>query len=988
MPGSFAKLLSLALMPLPLLGGAGLARVGALPIQKGLQPKLKEKSLVSEMALGRTQAASPYLKQTAGNDLMDTHGVLEPGDRTLKGGRLIDVYQFEGAAGQTVSIVLESLDFDAYLLLVDADGQLMAENDDADPSTTDAFLTQTLPADGIYEVAASAYDSSGQGRYRLTISSQDATPLEQGRAQLQSGRLHEAHESFQTAVSAAQAQGDRPGEAVALEELAGTSTTLNQTPSALQAWEQAALIYQEVGDAQGAARALLEVGNIYLQFVDQMDQAINILQQSVEHARASDDSETITATLTQLGNAYFALDRYGAAIEAYEPIIDGIVGKIDTETLEAEDVRVVRNLATSYYFTSQFNLAQDSYDLAVGMARGIDDFTQVMAALLGQGNVAYRQGKLDEAASLYEQGLALAQALGDEEYEGLLKGNLGLVNVFQGNYAQAIDYLQQDLEISRRLDKRDREGEALALLGDAYYWQNNHAEALAYYRRSLAIAQEAVEYEQEIRYERGVALMWTNIGDCLYRLGQLPDAEQALIAAAKVNQDLRDNISGSDRTQISTFDDQLRTYRLLQIVRVEQNKTDAALEAAEAGRAEAFAQALASGERSTPAANDTLAPPTLAEIKALAASQNATLVEYSLIYSYDSPGYPRAKDLYIWVIQPSGDVTFRQVNLTDLNGSIGQLLSDLRQTLGVRSRGGFEVVEPEAYSAEDGLKTLHEILIDPIADLLPVNPTDQIIFVPQENLFLVPFPALLNADGEYLIQRHTLRTAPALRVLALTEQMARSFEFSSSAAVVVGNPVMPQVSSLNSEGLSMRLSNLPGAEQEALAIAELLGAEALTGATATETTLKQQMPEAEIIHLATHGLLDYGQDMQRATPGAISLTPDAGEDGLLTSAEIRELSLRANLVVLSACDTGRGEIRGDGIVGLSRSLFIAGAPSVVVSLWSVPDAPTAALMTEFYRQLQQTQDKAQALRHAMLTTLDEHPNPRDWAAFTLMGETE
>ena len=100
------------------------------------------------------------------------------------------------------------------------------------------------------------------------------------------------------------------------------------------------------------------------------------------------------------------------------------------------------------------------------------------------------------------------------------------------------------------------------------------------------------------------------------------------------------------------------------------------------------------------------------------------------------------------------------------------------------------------------------------------------------------------------------------------------------------------------------------------------------------------------------------------------------------------MKLNAELVVLSACDTGRGIITGDGVIGLSRSLISAGVPSVVVSLWKVPDEPTAALMTEFYRQLQFKPDKATALRQAMLTTMKKHPKPRDWAAFTLIGEAQ
>jgi CHAT domain-containing protein len=92
--------------------------------------------------------------------------------------------------------------------------------------------------------------------------------------------------------------------------------------------------------------------------------------------------------------------------------------------------------------------------------------------------------------------------------------------------------------------------------------------------------------------------------------------------------------------------------------------------------------------------------------------------------------------------------------------------------------------------------------------------------------------------------------------------------------------------------------------------------------------------------------------------------------------------------VLSACNTGKGRITGDGIIGLSRSWISAGTPSLLVSLRYVPDAPTAELMTEFYRQLQLTSDKALALRNAMLATMKQHPDPRDWAGFTLIGEAE
>ena len=95
-----------------------------------------------------------------------------------------------------------------------------------------------------------------------------------------------------------------------------------------------------------------------------------------------------------------------------------------------------------------------------------------------------------------------------------------------------------------------------------------------------------------------------------------------------------------------------------------------------------------------------------------------------------------------------------------------------------------------------------------------------------------------------------------------------------------------------------------------------------------------------------------------------------------------------SLVILSACETGLGSITGDGVLGLSRSLILAGVPSIIVSLWSIDDDSTSLLMQAFYRHLEVTGDKAQALRQAMLKTMEEYPDPANWAAFTLIGEAE
>jgi CHAT domain-containing protein len=160
--------------------------------------------------------------------------------------------------------------------------------------------------------------------------------------------------------------------------------------------------------------------------------------------------------------------------------------------------------------------------------------------------------------------------------------------------------------------------------------------------------------------------------------------------------------------------------------------------------------------------------------------------------------------------------------------------------------------------------------------------------------------------------------------------------------------------------------------------------QAITGQVATKAEILQRMPSSRVIHLATHAILDESQGLR----SAIALSASSPDNGWLTASEILDLKLSAELVVLSACNTGRGRITGDGFIGLSSSVILSGASSAIVSLWSIPDSPTAFLMKEFYRHLQQNPDKAQALRQAMLTTMKKRPALRDWAAFTLIGEAE
>ncbi|GGA57736.1 CHAT domain-containing protein [Okeania sp. KiyG1] len=272
---------------------------------------------------------------------------------------------------------------------------------------------------------------------------------------------------------------------------------------------------------------------------------------------------------------------------------------------------------------------------------------------------------------------------------------------------------------------------------------------------------------------------------------------------------------------------------------------------------------------------------------------------------------------------------------------------------------------------DDCLKETHKVLIEPIAQLLPKNPEEEVIIIPDAELFRVPFSALKGSDNKYLIQKHTLRVSPSIKLLQLTQQQkAQKAPNLSNRNLVVGNPVM----AINYDGTQR--GPLPYAEIEAVAIAQLLNTTPITGAGATKSRITRLMPNSNIIHLATHG-----------TPSSLDFAPSGQDRGFLTEWDIYQLNLTADLVVLSACETGLGEITTDGVVGIARPFVGAGVPSVVISLWQVPDSTTSELMIDFYKNLQAGQNKAQALRQAMLTTMEKYPEPGYWAGFFLVGES-
>lgn len=810
---------------------------------------------------------------------------------------------------------------------------------------------------------------------------------------------------------------NRESEKDLLSKVGRAYRLLGDHTRAIEYHQQYLLLARALKDRQDEALAL---GNLALSFdaLGQYRRAIDYYQQALLIAQELKHPRLQQSALVNLGEAYLSLEDYARAIQ-YFTRMRALSQQIEDR---AGERRSLQGMGSAYYFLADYPNAIQNYQQSLAIARSLKNLRGESDALRGLGNVHYYLNDFPRAIDFYQQSLAIERQLKNRLGEGLALGNIGLAYVSLGEYEKAIEYLQQDVEITREFRDRPNEGQALGNLGNAYYAQGAYPTALKYYQQSLAIA-------QEVNYQRGVGIMLNNIGATLLQMKRFSEAEKALQQGMQVLESLRDKVGDRDALKISIFEQQRRTYRLLQEAMVAQARTNEALEIAERSRARAFVELLsrrlatsAALEDHRPAPSESVASPTIAQMQQIARAQNATLVQYSIItedIKVRGKWVPLVAELFVWVIQPTGEIAFRRVDLKSLwqqNLTLSDLVVSSREAIGARSRSDIAVtLTPERLKLLQeqqtrNLKQLYQLLIQPIASLLPSDPSAHVVFIPQDSLFLVPFPALQDARGNYLIEKHTPLTAPSIQVLALTRQQRLKQQLPEQSIgnqvpgtaappqspdlsippplLIIGNPTMPRVPTSPGKA-GEPLSSLPGAEKEAQEVAALFNTQPLLGQRASKIAVVQQMPQANLIHLATHGLLDDLKGL--GIPGAIALAPTGSNqpgNGLLTADEILDLNLRAELAVLSACDTGRGRITGDGVIGLSRAFISAGVPSVVVSLWAIPDAPTASLMKRFYVHLQQHRNKAQALRQAMLETKQQYPQPSYWAAFTLIGEAQ
>jgi len=320
----------------------------------------------------------------------------------------------------------------------------------------------------------------------------------------------------------------------------------------------------------------------------------------------------------------------------------------------------------------------------------------------------------------------------------------------------------------------------------------------------------------------------------------------------------------------------------------------------------------------------TVEPSTLKEVQEQL-DPETTLIEYFVTNS----------NTFVWVVERDKLQPYR----ADLpRKKLTELVKSLRQKI-----GGLEEVE----QINEVSSELYAALIQPVLRHVTGK---RLVIVPHGVLHYLPFQALISSSGRYLVEDYSIHYLSSASLMKFTTTKRRQGR--GNRVLVIGNP-----------DLGASKPGLKYAELEAKEVKSLYpGSKVLLKSEATKETVKEESPKHDILHFAAHAELSKDDPLS----SAILLAKAGKEDGRLTVKEIFEMELKADLVVLSGCETALGKIsRGDEMVGLTRAFIYAGTPSVVASLWKVEDSSTAALMGSFYKNLK-TMSKAEALRKAQL----------------------
>jgi CHAT domain-containing protein/Tfp pilus assembly protein PilF len=764
-------------------------------------------------------------------------------------------------------------------------------------------------------------------------------------------------ESLQAAL------GDRAGLAVAHNGHAIALRYLGDYDGAMALYERARGIFEELGHTFGLQRVLNNIG-VLLKNRGDLRRALESLERSL--ALTPEDDPTRSDQIVNIGLVH--------AQQGQHELAERYVRQALELDRRFRPVNVPWDLEVLFEFATEagrLDEAEALYPQVLEGARRIGDAAQESNVESIRAAIALRRGRPQEALVFLERGRTLAEATGETPARMLADILTARAMNALGRAAEGEGPAKRALGLAAELHALDTVWWAHSTLGMLQAAQGRTQDASTSFESAIAALEEWRE-----RSGGGAEEQHRFLDDKLEPYHALVD----LLAASRPEEALR-------------YAEQARARTLVDVLERGREDLDAHLGANERAEERGLERRLgalhAKRDAAAPAARSALEGP-IREARDALASFRARMLAARPELQLARGTAPTAS---LADLQPLLDprtaclvyaVTAGRVHLFVATlGASGapvlehHLVALSRRDLEERVEAFREHLARRDLGVELDARRLHHELVAPAAARL--RGRTRVVVVPDGPLWSLPFAALQPRPGAYLLQQASVAYAPSLTAWRILSRARPR----GTGLLALGNP--------DTSGTS--LAPLPDAERQVRALGDLYGPRSavFVGAQAGEARLRAEAARRGVLHIAAHGEIDDGNPLFSRLMLAKS-GEDAARDGRLEAREILALDLSARLVVLAACETGRGRVRGgEGLIGLSWAFAVAGSPNVVASQWKVDSAGTTELMLGFHRRLLRARggsaDVGDALRGAALDLLRDprYRHPFYWAGFFVLG---
>ena len=804
---------------------------------------------------------------------------------------------------------------------------------------------------------------------------------------------------------------------------------------ALDFYQKSRVLNEELKDKAALKTLLNSIGNVY-QAQGHYERALEFYQQSRTLCEELGERVSLGVALYNIGTVYNFQGRYAEALTYFQKSLK--ISEKMGSAAKRDMAFTLHSLGMLYHRQGRYEQSLDYYHKSLKLREETQDRFGAAQTMNNIGGVYKSQGLDNQALEWLQKSLKLDEELKNTAGMAAVLNNIGDLHRRQGRYDLALEHQEKSLRLREEMGERRGIVTSLNTLSLLHQDKRNYAEMLESSRRAAQLA-------LEINAPEELASAQEDVGIALRALGRPAEARQSFLAAIATIEAMRHHVAGSEQQQQSFLENKLSPWlEMIDLLAVQKEDAEA-LAFAERAKARVLLESLQTGraniqhslspqERTeeeqhrlrlvalnTQLTREALSPkPDAARVVQLKAQIAQARLDFEALETRLYVAHPELKT-------KRGEL--KPITVSEATALLNEQTALLEFAVGKDKTHLFVITKAKAvtefktyslplnrkdlagqterfrkYLAEKDLRysqsarVLYDLLLKPAA--VQLQGKARLVIVPDGPLWELPFQALLRADNRFLLEDYTISLAPSFtflrEVMRLREQ--RKQHTQPATLLAVGNPALGnEMLASRAELMGDKLEPLPFAEQQAVQLGQLYKTKAkvFIGVAATEERLKAEAGNHRILHLATHGVLDDGNPMYSHLVFAQTGTNDK-EDGLLEAREILELNLQADLAVLSACETGRGRISaGEGVIGLTWALFVAGVPSTVVSQWKVADKSTAELMLGFHKHLQAQNGKgeklptyAEALRLAALGLMKQpaYRHPFHWAGFVLIGD--